>query len=69
MASKMDELNEQFENIGKKAFEKSQQGLGEDTSNEQFQTPTITHGLVLEVSDDPGNYRPISLLSILSKII
>ena len=142
MASKVDELNEYFVNVGKKAFEKSQQGMGEDTNNIYLQTTTISHdveffrpqpvdaatviltmkqlkktnscgsdeisirflrdalpvvtpyltciintcivtgvfptawkhSLVTPLyksgaSDDPGNYRPISLLSILSKIL
>ena len=45
MASKVDELNEYFVNVGKKAFEKSQQGMGEDSNNEYLQTPTISHNV------------------------
>ncbi len=140
MTNKVDDLNDYFVNVGKKAFEKSQQGMTEANDAPQFQTtchnselfrpqpvdvntviltikelkntnpcgsddipfirlrdavPVITlyltciintsivtgvfptaseHSLVIPIYktgavDDPGNYRPISLLSIISKIL
>ncbi len=139
MTNKVDDLNDYFVNVGKKSFEKSQQGVTEANDAPQFQTtchnsehfrpqpvdvntviltikelentntcgsdditfrflrdalPVITphltciintsivtgvfptarkHSLVTLIyktsaADDPGNYWPISLLSIVSKI-
>mgnify|MGYP001763347797 CR=1 FL=1 len=38
MANKVDELNEYFVDVGRRAFEKSQQGTSGDASNEYLHT-------------------------------